>query len=114
MPNHIAKTCAKVGFAPWPCDGTQGTELCMTRSKGWNTSAKPMPKTLADLIAEPLQFTGCFCIGPQGDDPVCPCQMRLRGKIPAHIPRDPEKLKLRAALTELSDRLQKPDTQKAP
>lgn len=86
------------------------------RNKERRPTVKPMPKTLADLIADadPLRFSGCFCIGPQGDDPVCPCQMRLQGKIPAHVRRDPENFKIRAALHELSDRLTPQSEQKAP
>jgi hypothetical protein len=29
-------------------------------------------------------LTICACMGPQGDDPVCPCAMRREGKQPSH------------------------------
>lgn len=39
-----------------------------------------------------IEYGPCFCMGPQGTDPYCPCEMRQRGLNPTN-PWTPEKIK---------------------
>ena len=53
-------------------------------------------------------YTACACMGPQGNDPVCPCHMRAMGKEPTNT-WTPEKLKeLDNALAEVFGWKQEP------
>ena len=50
------------------------------------------------MVAE---YTACACMGPQGNDPVCPCRMRAMGKEPYNI-WTPEKIaELKKVLDEV-------------
>ena len=46
-------------------------------------------------------YSACACMGPQGNDPVCPCHMRAMGKEPHDNWTPEEKEKLNKALAEV-------------
>lgn len=60
---------------------------------------RPTEMTHFTNTDNPIDFP-CACLGPQGNDPLCPCQMRQAGLEP-HNPWTPEKVK------ELEDALAK-------
>lgn len=43
----------------------------------------------------------CACMGPQGDDPVCPCKMRAAGKKPTSYWNDESREQLRQAFVRI-------------
>lgn len=46
----------------------------------------------------------CACMGPQGSDPLCPCQMRAAGREPTPIWKPGDKEKLQRAMEVLLER----------
>ena len=40
-----------------------------------NTSSPEKIKRTLDLIVDGQYHSGCGCLGPQGDQPLCPCAM---------------------------------------
>lgn len=43
----------------------------------------------------------CACMGPIGNDPECPCRMRVKGLIPTEIWTPEAKAQLKDALNEI-------------
>jgi len=46
-------------------------------------------------------MSACACMGPQGNDPVCPCRMRALGKEPSNQWTQEEKDRLNKVLGEI-------------
>lgn len=43
----------------------------------------------------------CACMGPQGDDPYCPCEMEQKGLPCSNMWTDEDKVNLHAALSKM-------------
>ena len=43
----------------------------------------------------------CACLGPQGNDPVCPCMMRSQGLEPSNQWTEEDRQRLNAALNDI-------------
>lgn len=52
----------------------------------------------------------CSCMGPIGDDPMCPCAMRNAGLTPTEIWTPEKKAELEAALSKMFDWKDEDDT----
>jgi hypothetical protein len=48
-----------------------------------------------------MPFELCACLGPQGLDPVCPCQMRQQGLEPSNQWTEDDKQRLHQALDKI-------------
>lgn len=53
-----------------------------------------------------LAFDLCACLGPQGNDPVCPCQMQQQGLVPSNQWTEDDKKELHRALSQVFERNQ--------
>lgn len=47
------------------------------------------------------ELSACACMGPQGNDPVCPCRMRAAGKEPSNQWTQEDKDRLNKVLGEI-------------
>lgn len=50
----------------------------------------------------------CACMGPQGNDPLCPCQMRQAGLTPTPVWKPGDKEELQRVLAENEERFREP------
>jgi hypothetical protein len=67
---HVETERAPIGIEPEPKrDPFPSLSLMQQPARGFTTSERDAP-----LACE--QLTTCGCVGPQGGQPVCPCQMR--------------------------------------
>jgi hypothetical protein len=48
-----------------------------------------------------MSLDPCACMGPQGNDPVCPCIMKSRGLEPSNQWTEKDKQRLHQALGEI-------------
>ena len=48
-----------------------------------------------------VELSACGCMGPQGDDPLCPCAMRRAGLTPSNVWTAEKKQDLYSVLEKL-------------
>lgn len=50
---------------------------------------------------EQTSMTVCACMGPQGNDPVCPCRMRSMSQQPSDQSTEEDRFRLTEVLTDI-------------
>lgn len=79
----------------------QITFLCRANDVVWVVRVLPTFHGLEVKIDGNAAFTPCACLGKQGNDPHCPCEMRRHGMQPTDPWTQEEQAKLNAVLGKM-------------